>query len=328
MAQPSLKNTVVLFTGDDTRAASATFQKWVSEFAKKHGEENITQFSNVLLNTPEILALLLTPSLLGGKRLVVLKDFPQKPPKKSEDADAYATFEEKFVSLLPLIPEDIVVFLHSSEYDGRRKGTKALLQSIDVRNFKQETLSIDERLDRTGITISHPDKMYLKERLGNDPERVYRDIQKLALFADGGGVTREDIDMLIHSSLDVEIFEVLNYLAGDQRIAAKKIQLLLDRGHEPLEIMGTFVWYFERLALVGSLLQKHSKEEVMSLLDMKPYAFESTKKALHAFPASRLRHIFSLLVQFDRQLKNGELSFSAEDKEEVKLAFVEMILRF
>lgn len=306
---------------------SATVQRWKEEFVRKHGEENISEFEDPVKNAGEVFALLLTPSLLGDKRMIVLKDFPRKPPAKGKDLlEEYTAFEERFLSIAPLVTEETVVLLVPNEYDGRRRTTKLLLEVADVKEFKHVTLSLDERVEKAGITIAPADLYYLKERIGTDPERVHRDLQKLALFADGGGVTREDIDKLIYSSLDVEIFGVLGSL-GDPHLAAKKIQYLLDKGHEPLELLGTFIWYFERLALVSSLLKSHSKEDILEMLQMKPFAFESTKRALTTFPFNRIKRAFSLFAGFDRQLKNGELSLSVEDREEVKLAFMELVLR-
>lgn len=326
MTQPSLKNTIVLFTGDDTRTISATVQRWKEAFVEKHGEENINEFDDPVKHASDVFAMLLTPSLLGDKRMLILKDFPRKAPKKKEDAEEYEVFEEKFLAILPLITEDTVVLIQAGDYDARKKTTKSLMQASDVREFKHLSLSLDERIERARITISPADLHYLRERIGNDPERTHRDLQKLALFADGASLTREDIDLLIYSSLDVEIFGVLNNLT-DPHMAAKKIQYLLDRGHEPLELLGTFIWYFERLAFVSSLMKTNSKEEILEILNMKPFAFESAKRALHTFPFNRIKRAFAYFAQFDRQLKNGELSFSSEDKEEVKLAFMELVLK-
>ena len=80
-----------------------------------------------------------------------------------------------------------------------------------------------------GCTMSELTAHHLIQSVGEDLNRLNNEMKKLTAYADGGEITREMIDLLVHKTTEASIYDLFGYIvAGDTDRVMQAISVLFD----------------------------------------------------------------------------------------------------
>lgn len=124
---------IYLFTWNNDYLITEEVLRWKHGFIEKHGEENITHITHLDSNTKKtIWETLVSRNLFVEKRLVIISGFPFSGEKSFPGA---SQLEEEIISLIPDIPEEVLLVFSCINPDKRKKWWKAIQSRAKVKEF-------------------------------------------------------------------------------------------------------------------------------------------------------------------------------------------------
>ncbi len=124
---------IYLFTWNNDYLITQEVLRWKNWFIEKHGTENITHITNLDSNSKNTISeSLVSRSLFAEKRLVIVSWFPFSWEKSFSWA---AELEQQIISLIPEIPEEVLLVFSSINPDKRKKWWKSLSAVAKTKEF-------------------------------------------------------------------------------------------------------------------------------------------------------------------------------------------------
>lgn len=165
-----------------------------------------------------------------------------------------------------------------------------------------------EKAKELGLPLSNEQVTELVDALAADATRITVEIEKLALFAGGRAISRDEFTSLIPNARTSSIFALVNTLArGDRRGSLDVLDNLVREG-EYLPLVLSFLGTQFRLALAAAEAGCTTVGQVQGFLAkhggwrVRP---EQVADTIRAFPASRLRRAVTLTYEADRALRDA-----------------------
>lgn len=234
---------IFLFKGENTFLLDAEKQRWLREFATKHGPENLTRLEATGLTFREFLDEISAAPFIAEKRLVLVIGVPR--------------FSKDEMKRMPeaMHPQTVVAFFDAKP-DKRLGGLKELERIATVKNFAvpknaEVRVWVFTHAKSLGTEISNDGVELLLSIVGTDQVFLANELKKLALRAAGRGITVEDVQELAVPSGEQEVFALMNLLAaGKSAEALKFTKELLRSGESPQALWGMLLWMLENLSIV------------------------------------------------------------------------------
>lgn len=159
-------------------------------------------------------------------------------------------------------PHAVVIFV-ADELNSVRKMGKFLRDNTAAVEFK----SLDERqladmarrtLRDAGAEIDEQALRMLLAQIGPDVSRLTNEINKLATAAmPDGRITTELVESLVPHSREISNFDLTDHLvAGRPAKALSALREILDRGGEPLALLGLISYNYRRLLMAKDLMSR------------------------------------------------------------------------
>ena len=254
-----------------------------------------------------------SPSLFGDGAFVVVRNL-----------DAWnAAQKAKIVAYLEDPSPDADLVMLGKSLGSREKLLAAVKRSGEVHEWKQPTGKALAKwatghAKKQGLKLPEEVAEDLVARCLDDKARVSREVEKLALYADGAA-TLEDLDVLVAPDLQSNIFAFVDALsAGDRRKALGTLEALLGTGEPPLRLVHMIRRQFRLLARAKSLLEDGTpRPEVASLLKVPPFVARKLEEAAGKMDEEDLERALTLVFDLERGLKGGS---DLTDELQVELA--------
>lgn len=163
---------------------------------------------------------------------------------------------------------------------------------------------------RAQLSIGEAELDLLAESLGWDAARIAVEIEKLAVWAQGGRtVGGADIAALVPEARSAGIFELADALAARDRMRALEVLDLLVRQSEYLPLALASLSTQLRLALAAQQSGWRRPEQILAQasrlgIRMWPARAQQVARTATAFPPDRLRAAVRLLYEADRALRD------------------------
>lgn len=242
-----------------------------------------------------------SPSLFGEGAFVVVRNL-----------DAWnAAQKAKIVAYLEDPAPDADLVMLGSKLGAREKLLAAVNKSGEVHDFKQPT---GKALAKWAVSHAKKQDFTLPEdvagelvaRCSDDKARVSREVEKLALYAEGEA-TLEDVEALVSPDLQSNIFKFVDALSeGDRRQALNLLEALLGTGEPPLRIVYMVRRQFRLLARAKALLEEGtSRSEVASALKVPPFVARKLEEGAGKIGEEDLEKALALVFDLERGLKGG-----------------------
>ncbi len=266
---------------------------------------------------------------LAPRRLVIVEGWLSKLLSKSDDGDdgetetAPASAKETLATLadyLPTLAESTaLVFIEKRALPERNPILKAAANSDwgFVKFFdlpKGEALAqwIRARAKKDGGEFTREAAQALAES-EPDPRALDQEILKLLTYVDfARAVDEADVQTLTPAGGEAKIFDLVDAL-GQRRgpAAMRELHKLLER-EEPLYLLSMITRQFRLMLLAKELLEaRRGENEIAQALGQKPYPTQKicAQARNHTLPG--LEHIYRRLLDYDIDIKTGQVDSAA-----------------
>jgi DNA polymerase III subunit delta len=144
--------------------------------------------------------------------------------------------------------------------------------------------------------------------VGNDLNLLSREIEKLSAYKNKGEITAEDVDLLVKSKIDTDIFKTVDALArGDKKTALKMLHEHLEDGEDPFYLLSMYFYQFRNLVKVKPLAEKNmSPVDIASKLKMHPFVARKSLEQARNFSWPKLKSLYNQLCEIDFESKTGK----------------------
>ena len=224
---------------------------------------------------------------------------------------------EKLITLLSDLPEYCtVVFTYTAtEYkpDKRKKKLyEALTKSAMVVNFPRQTQRdlvswIGRHFKSHKKVIPSNLCVYLMDITGGTMTALSGEIEKIAAYAQGPEIRKEDIDAVVEPVLDAVVFDMTDALGeGNYEKALSLLHTLFKMQQEPIAILGAVGAQLRRLS-AARILSDSGKggDELMRVCGMSDYPARKTMAAVKRFSAEFCRAAAELVLDTDYKMKTS-----------------------
>lgn len=151
----------------------------------------------------------------------------------------------------------------------------------------------------------------LSEVLENDLQRIYNEMEKIALYVgQRSTIEREDVQAVIAVEQEMSIFKLTDCLAGKDRARAlDALQSLLHQGEHPLKILSMIARHYRLMVRANEMVQKGlTPPEAGKKVGINDFHLKVFVKQVQAFSPDRAQDCFGLLFKSDRKLKSSRIS--------------------
>ncbi|MDD5751743.1 MAG: DNA polymerase III subunit delta [Candidatus Peribacteraceae bacterium] len=314
---------VFLFTGENTFALRAEFQRWVGEFREKHGEENLSRLEGSALKLGELLGEVSAAPFIAEKRLVVVEGIP-------------SFSKEEIQRILAEVHPQVILLFMDSKPDKRFSSTKELLATATVKEFAPLAGVHLQQWLRTyiqeyGSSAADPVLAHLIDVVGTDQQQLSQEVRKLALHAAGRPIAREDVDQLVIPSAEQTVWRLMDLLGeGRAEEAVSFARNLLDRGESPYSLWNMLLWMLTNLTQVAAALDAKitAPLAIVQATGIKFGTVRSLLPLARRCQVGKLKDILSQVVEADIGLKTGAYRATAENEEELEALIDRCLLAF
>lgn len=217
--------------------------------------------------------------------------------------------------------------------DGRYKRLKdALSRGTEVefcrQNQRELTGWIRRHFQPYGKVIDDRECEYLTFVTGGTMTALGSEISKLAAYASGQQITRQDIDAVVEPVLDAEVFNITDAISeGDYGLALEKLRTLLQMQQDPIFLLATIGGHFRRMLWARRIMSAGQGEGALGEMlksatgrTTHPYVLQKTMTAARRVPDGFCETAMELCLETDLQLK----SFSGDDQRLLELLLLRL----
>lgn len=244
---------------------------------------------------------------------------------------------EAFSAILEDIPPycTLVLVYATVEYkvDGRMKRLKAALErgvEVEFRRQSQRELTnwIHRHFQTHGKSISDQLCEYLTFITGGTMTALGGEIEKIAAYASGTEITRQDIDTVVEPVLDAQVFQITDALSeGNYAAALEILRTLLQMQQEPIFLLAAIGGQFRRLLWAKTAMSAGQGEGCLSEMLQsatgrapQPYALRKTMSAARKISDRFCETAVTLCLETDAKLK----SYSVDSERTLELLLLQL----
>ena len=232
------------------------------------------------------------------------------------------------------LQKEIKIFFIEEGLDKRKKTYKELIKleksglaeikEFDIpADFKFESW-IKDRVEKFGgnikkdalnvFAISLGKGLAQKDRSGkiNQAYNLWEasnEIEKLVNYCGKEEVEKKDVDLLVRSKVDMNIFNLIDSISsGNKTKAILLLNKQLEEGLNENYILTMFVYQFRNLIKIKSFLdQGLVSQQIVSQTKMHPFVVQKSIQQCQNFDTQTLRKIYKKLFDADMAMKTGKM---------------------
>lgn len=244
--------------------------------------------------------------LFRSRKLVILKNtFLDKE------------FQEKFLksSDFFLGLEDTILFYEERSID---KKAGKLFEFLKTRARSQEFAPLKGQklkewvkkefaIHQTEIEAGALDELACNNN--DDLWRLSNEIKKIACYKNGEKITKKDIEILINSNAESNIFKTVEAIAErDKKTALRLLHKHLEKGDAPSYLLSMVVYQFRNLLIVKRLLEtRKSRPAILKESGLHPYVFNRICSRAQCFTLRELKEIYQKIFQVELSVVTGKM---------------------
>ncbi|TYP78048.1 DNA polymerase III delta subunit [Paenibacillus methanolicus] len=210
----------------------------------------------------------------------------------------------------------VIVFqVHAEKLDERRKVVKLLKDKDALLAFAE--LSENEllawtirRAEEQGRRMRKEAAELLLARTGTNMQQLAHEVDKLCLHAgEGGSIDEQTVETLIASTVEEDVFALIDAMASLQVERALKLygELLLRR-EEPIKIAALIARQLRIMLQVKELEQHgYSPQQMAGQIGLHPYAVKLAAEKGRRFTVPVLGKHLSRIAELDYKMKTGQV---------------------
>ena len=296
---------ITLLVGNDTEAIKRELASLKAQTHPVWRDFNVHRFSAEQLSTA-IMSALSVP-LGEGSKLIIVEDC---------DFKHFGEMGLEILQPLSMLPKTTHLVFTASSIDKRLKVSKHLLLLGKLKEFSLippwRTDLIEQAIANTAkqmqLTIARDAVSYLAQAIGNNTTRMVKELEKLAVYAAGKRITKEQAILLIPTTTTNSLQLAQALLEGKTIEIVRIVRELRSRSEFPLVIVATLMTQFKTwLWVKAALAAKRSEEEIASLCGLgNPKRMYFLRQEVKEVSINYLSRALSMLFELEVELKSGE----------------------
>ncbi len=287
---------VLLIHGENEFGANEFYMAALKDFVAANSKQTLQVFDgqNAAVDTVE--ESLSAQSLFStGDQMIAIKRFGKNNELRDRLAD-----------LIKTIPSETQLIIYEPKIDKRSKLYKIIKKHSSTKEFNNlsEPELIKWMIERAGEKMANfapgSAKLLIEMTKGNQL-KIASELDKLVGY--DKTITRESVKLLVDRAPDDNIFDLLDFVARDDKKGAlKKYEELSEAQVDAHYILVMLCWQVANFLAVKSG-NKKSDREIASELGMNPYAISKTRQIVKQFSFSRIKQMALLTLEYDIELK-------------------------
>lgn len=229
---------------------------------------------------------------------------------------ANSDLREKFLKELEYFKDsdDIILIYEEKKVDERDSLFKFLkknakCQSFDLLGRQKLKNWVKKEFEKYGKKINSETIDILVDFVGNNLWVLSNEIMKLVSFRKEGAIKKEDINTLVRTKVETDIFETIDAIA--QKNKKKAIELLhkhLEKGDSPLYLLSMINFQFRNLLIIKELVEKRNTyNAILKKSGLHPFVVKKSYYQSQKFSFEELKKIYRKIFQVDLEIKTGKI---------------------
>jgi len=277
---------------------------------------NTSTFEGQKLTLDELRGVCGTAPFLAEKRLVIIEGLLgrfEARARQKKTGNRGGDDVKSFAEAMGNVPESTVVVLT----EGRIRSTNPLLKLLssqaEVRAFpmlREAKLRqwIEREVSAQGAAISPQAAELLAKLVGGNLWVMSGEITKLTLFTGGRRIEAEDINKVVSSAQEANVFAmidaILDFKVG---VAERLLEQLMGRGASSAYLLAMLTRQVRLIVQAKEMRrQRKSDMEIQSQLGLAPFPLRKTLEQAQRYPIERLKQLYNKLLQTDLYIKRGK----------------------
>lgn len=168
-----------------------------------------------------------------------------------------------------------------------------------------------QKMKTESIVVEPRAEMLFLSRTRGNSAKFFSELEKIITYKNGGGkVMENEIEMLLEPVLEDTAFLAMDALAsGDRARALILIRLAHLWKKDALPLLGLCAWKVRQLIILRQAFDTGAtgSDAIARLTGISPYLVGKERRAIEAFTLTRLKKAHGLLVEYDRDIKQGQI---------------------
>ena len=297
---------IIFLYGADTYRSRQKLNEIIDHYKKIHKSGlNLRYFDGENLTFQDFKSAFETTSMFREKKLLVLKDvFANK-----DFQEEFLKEGKKFVN-----SDNIILIYEKKEIDKKSSFFKFLKKNSQFQEFKPlegEKLKnwVKKELGKYQAQINREALDELVNFVGGNLWQMESEIKKLVNYKNGQKIKKEDIELLVRSKIETDIFKTIDAISEKKKSQA--ITLLhqhLEKGDSPLYLLAMINFQFRNLLEIKELIEKNTPYyKIISKSNLHPFLVKKSYQQAKRFTFWQLKKIYQKIFQLDYQIKTGKI---------------------
>lgn len=293
---------IIFLYGKDTYRMREKMKEIVEHYKKIHQSglnlkylDDFSDFEDNLKQT----------SMFKEKKLIIINDLFSSSEFKER-------FSEKRKDFLK--SEDIILIYQEKDFIKSDSLYKFLKRNIKFQEFellKGQKLKnwARKEFEKHKTEIEPKALDLLIEYIGSDLWKMNNEILKLINYKNRKIINKEDIEFLIRSRIETDIFKTIDALAGkNKKQALDLLHKHLEKGDSPLYLLSMINYQFRNLLIVKDLIEKHKPYNIiLKRSGLHPFVVKKSYYQSQKFTFQELKKIFQKIFKVDLDIKTGRI---------------------
>lgn len=314
-----------IFHGED----EYSLEKAVLQLRSTLGPEDMASLNTTLIADADVTPMNIitacdTVPFMTSARLVIVTNVmgkvqsPRGQRKQSpqKDTPSAADTWKPLIEYLPQMPESTELVLKESSVAKNNPLFKALQPIAKIQEFRPLTREKTEAWIRARAKTYDADidpraVRNLADSVGNDLRSLENEIEKLILFSSGRLITEEDINLLVSSAKETNIFAFVdNFIDGKYPVARTQLHQLQNDGVGIERILAMIYRGVRMLIQARDLVDRREPKDQMKRLlgTNSDFVINKVTQQARQYTKEDLMAMHENLVAYDLAIKTGRLS--------------------
>ncbi|MFH1281878.1 MAG: DNA polymerase III subunit delta, partial [Candidatus Omnitrophota bacterium] len=302
VSQSGTRYMIIFLYGEDSYRSREKLNEIIGRYKESHKNElNLRRFEGEDLDFQDFKNEFQTVPMFKEKKLLILSNvFSNKNFKEEflKSSDKLTNSDHVIVFY-----EDKTVVQNDSLFKFLKKEAKAQEFQVLGRQKLRGWLKKEFSKYQTEVEPLVLDKLI--ESVGNNLWQLNNEVKKLSAFKKSGKIIIKDVELLVKSKIDTDIFKTIDALAlGHKKQALNLLHQHLEKGDSPLYLLTMINYQFRNILEIKDLLERGLP---LSRSKLHPFVVKKSYSQAQKFTFSELKKIYRKIFEVDYNIKTGKL---------------------
>ena len=293
---------IIFLYGKDTYRMKEKMKEIVEHYKKVHKSGLNLKYFDVFSDFEDNIK---QASMFKEKKLAIINDLFSN----SEFKERFSEKKKDFLG-----SEDIILIYQEKDFIKSDSLYKFLKKNIKSQEFELLTGAklrswVKKEFEKYDSEINPEALDLLIEYSGNDLWRMNNEIMKLVNYKNKEIINKKDINLLIRSKIETDIFKTVDAIA--ERNKSKALKLIhkhLEKGDSPLYLFSMINYQFRNLLIVKDFIEKcRPYGVILEKSGLHPYVVKKSYSQSYKFSFQELKKIYQKIFEIDFQIKTGKI---------------------